>query len=321
LQLNDESEYSTIVGKTEGLFPARYSGRGLIKQEGEIYEFQTASIGSGPNLFKTVQDYCKTLNKKYANQGAKKIPILPDRVTQEFLADYVNEPGSLNIPVGIEKNSLQAHYYPFGSSYVNMILSSGNGTNLFTKSLAEFIATYIAKDVVLFDSIDQIVSNIKGLRFISKENDSESEINSLFDMLLHRNNTYKDMVEKGETPPSFEQKIVVINSLSNLKSKLTSVGNEKLNVILDKGDTKYNVIIIFSELAKNMSSMTFAAWFKKQVNVTCGLWIGSGIRDQTTMQMNKPSDDMYVDHSNEFGFSIINSKHVLVKLLNEMEDE
>lgn len=321
LQLNDDSEYSTIVGKTDGLFPAPYLGRGLIKIGGDIYEFQTASIESGSNLFKSVQDYCKSLSKKYANLGAKKIPVLPERVSSEFLADYINETGSWTIPLGIEKNSLQPHYYPFGSAFINMILSAGNGASLFTRSFAEFVATYVVKDLTLFDSIDKEVNSVHGLRFISKASDCEDEISSLFSLMVQRNNSFKDSVEKGLTPPEFDKKTIVINSLANLKSKLTDEGNEKLSLILEKGDIKYNVMIIISETTKNVSSITYTTWFKKHINVNCGLWIGSGITDQFTLKINKTSNDMYDELSDEFGFSIINGKQVLVKLLNEQEGE
>lgn len=321
LQLNDEGEYSTIVGKTDGLFPAPYLGRGLIKVDGDIYEFQTAGIGSGSNLFKTVQDYCKSLNKKYSSHGAKRIPVLPEKVTSEFLADYIIEAGSWTIPLGIEKSSLQAHYYPFGSSFINMILSAGNGANLFARSFAEFVATYVVKDLILFDSIDQEVNEIVGLRYISKVKDCENEIASLFNLMIQRNNSFKDSVENGQTAPIFEQKTIVINSLSNLKSKLSDEGNEKLNLILEKGEIKYNIMIIISETAKNLSSITYSTWFKKHVNVNCGLWIGSGITDQFTLKINKTSNDMYDELTDEFGFSIINGKQILVKLLNEQEVE
>ncbi|MBS7576458.1 MULTISPECIES: type VII secretion protein EssC [unclassified Enterococcus] len=48
LQMNEMSEYSVIFGKTEGLSPANFIGRGLIKLD-EIYEFQAASIAQTTN--------------------------------------------------------------------------------------------------------------------------------------------------------------------------------------------------------------------------------------------------------------------------------
>ena len=43
LQLNDEAEYATVVGKTDGLLPSKFKGRGLIKTD-SVYEFQTAFL-------------------------------------------------------------------------------------------------------------------------------------------------------------------------------------------------------------------------------------------------------------------------------------
>ena len=41
LQLNDENDYSDVVGNTHGLYPSKIKGRGLVKFK-EIYEFQSA---------------------------------------------------------------------------------------------------------------------------------------------------------------------------------------------------------------------------------------------------------------------------------------
>ena len=57
MQMNDESEYSTIVGKTDGLLPSKFKGRGLVKLDA-IYEFQTAHITKEPVPFKFIQNYC-----------------------------------------------------------------------------------------------------------------------------------------------------------------------------------------------------------------------------------------------------------------------
>ena len=62
LQLNDETDYSTIVGRTEGLYPSKYKGRGLVKIE-ELYEFQTASLVDNGSVFSYIKDHCAELSK------------------------------------------------------------------------------------------------------------------------------------------------------------------------------------------------------------------------------------------------------------------
>ena len=41
LQMNDNTDYSGILGNVNGVYPARIKGRGIIKLD-NVYEFQTA---------------------------------------------------------------------------------------------------------------------------------------------------------------------------------------------------------------------------------------------------------------------------------------
>jgi len=111
LQLNDETDYSSVVGKTDGLFPSKFKGRGLIKRD-ELYEFQLASLTDDEVPFAFIQETCKELAEKWEGETARKIPILPDKVNVEFLSDYVDANKKLNIPVGVEKNPLNSPNVP-----------------------------------------------------------------------------------------------------------------------------------------------------------------------------------------------------------------
>lgn len=321
LQLNDESEYSTILGKTEGLTPARFVGRGLIKIEGELFEFQSASIGSSQNLYKSIQDYCMLLNEKYNYQSARKIPILPEKVTMNFLSSYINNSKLLRIPIGIEKASLQPHYYDFETSYIHLVLSTGNSSSYFAKTFSEFIYSYVIKDVVLFTSNHDEVNDDYSVKMITKVEDTENEISSLFELVRDRNNQYKDCIEKGIQVPIFDHKVIVINSLLELKAKLQKLENDKLDMILEKGESRYNITIIISEMLKNLSGVTVTPWYKKHIIDSNGLWVGSGMGDQFYIKVNKNSFDLDSNLSNDFAYSVSEGKPVIVKVLNEQEVE
>ena len=64
LQLNDEMDYATIVGKTDGLYPAKYKGRGLVKKD-NVYEFQIANVCKDTVPFKFVKAECEKLAEKW----------------------------------------------------------------------------------------------------------------------------------------------------------------------------------------------------------------------------------------------------------------
>lgn len=62
LQLNDATDYSIIVGKTDGLIPSAYKGRGLVAMD-RVYEFQTAYAKDSANLRETIIEFCDGLAK------------------------------------------------------------------------------------------------------------------------------------------------------------------------------------------------------------------------------------------------------------------
>lgn len=321
LQLNDETDYSSVVGKTDGLFPSKFKGRGLIKRD-ELYEFQLASLTDDEVPFAFIQETCKELAEKWEGETARKIPILPDKVNVEFLSDYVDANKKLNIPVGVEKNSLDVHYYPFYASYINMIMSAGLEYQEFVSDLIALVRTATGVNGVVFD-MPKVVDTVSGeMSVYTTAKECEEQIAKLFELVLYRNNTYKEAIENGNRVEEFEHLFVVINSLSMLKAALSDQGKEKLALILEKGTKEYNINIVLAEQVKNISSVSFEKWYKANVSPSDGLWIGNGITEQYQMKANKTTSEMHEDITPEFGFSLIKGKCVKLKLLrNKAEEE
>ena len=84
LQASDDSEYVNILGKTEGLTPNAYEGRGLVKIDGSVLEFQTATITDCLDVVEYIGQFCDSLNKE-SSKKAPEIPILPKHITEELL--------------------------------------------------------------------------------------------------------------------------------------------------------------------------------------------------------------------------------------------
>lgn len=320
LQLNDETDYSSVVGKTDGLFPSKYKGRGLIKRD-ELYEFQLAALTEEDVPFAFIQETCKALAENWSGETARKVPILPDKVNVEFLSDYTDANKKLNIPVGVEKNSLNVHHYPFHASYINMIMSAGAEYQGFVSGLTDLIGTATEINGIVFD-MPKTVGSAKGsMKVYTTAKECEEQVAKLFDLVLYRNNTYKEAIENGDKPENFDHLLVVINSLSLLRSALSDKGKEKLGLILEKGTTEYNINIIVAEQVKNISSVSFEKWYKANVSPSDGLWIGNGITEQYQMKANKTTSEMHEDITPEFGYSLIKGKCVKLKLLNNKAEE
>ncbi|MBQ1187061.1 MAG: type VII secretion protein EssC [Clostridia bacterium] len=320
LQLNDETDYSSVVGKTDGLFPSKYKGRGLIKRD-ELYEFQLAGLCEDDVPFAFIQNACKELAEKWTGETARKVPILPDKVDTEFLSDYIDAGKKLHLPVGVEKNSLNVHYYPFHASYINMVMSSGLEYQEFVSGLIDLTGSATKTNGIVFDMPKVVGGTVGSMSVYTTSKECEEQIAKLFELVLYRNNTYKDALENGEKAEEFENLFVVINSLSMLRTALSDEGQEKLNLILEKGTKEYNINIVIAEQVKNISSVSFEKWYKANVSMSDGLWIGSGITEQYQMKANKTTSEMHEEITPEFGYSLIKGKSVKLKLLNNSEQE
>lgn len=315
LQLTDETDYSGILGKTGGLVPSKFKGRGLCKND-SIYEFQIASSFESENQFAEIRNFCSSLNEKYADQNARKIPVLPDKVDMEFIEPYVKS-GSLKLPVGVETSSLEVNCYDFSKNIISFIQSESDDEHIdFASMLINVISEKAHINTVVFDPLN-LLNHTDKVKSFSSKNDNVSGVDSLFEVILNRHNAIKDAEEQGTDIPKYDLCVYVFESLNALKEILDEQGNEKINLILEKCNDKMNIRFIIAESSKGVSSYNFEKWFKSNVSANDALWIGNGITDQYYLKINKTTPDMNEDISAEYGFAVNKGKAVKIKLIND----
>lgn len=318
LQLNDEAEYSTVVGKTDGLIPSRYKGRGLTRRE-ELYEFQVAMLSkeSLPQVF--IREFCARLREDWQGEGARKVPILPKVVDVAFLKDHLPAKANRGVPVGVERGSLNVHCYPFFDRYITMVTSNGSAYQNFLASLSVLMGSEMSLNGTVFDVLRTIPEDTGALKQISSARDCEEEVDRLFDISVQRNNLYKDSSADRKT--CFEPLMVVINGLGALKGALSETGREKLELILEKGSADYGITVIIGEQASAISSVSFERWYKTHILATEGIWIGNGVTEQYQMKASKTTAEMYEEITAEFGYSFIQGKTTKIKILSAGTEE
>lgn len=321
LQLNDENDYASIVGKTDGLLPSKCKGRGLIKTD-SLYEFQVAHVTKDAVPFAFIRSVCDELHTQWDGGMAKKIPLLPDSVNAEFIADYVDIKKPLRIPIGVEKNSLEVHYYDFGAALANLVLANGSEYLDFVSALAGLLSSSYNADITLFDIPGNLAEEFGSHpAYCGNAMQAEKAIGELFDLTAERNNAYKEAAASGEKAEEFSPKVIVINSLSDLKGTLSSEAGEKLSLILEKGESKYSMSVIIAESVKNLTNFTFEKWYKKHISQTDGIWIGGGITEQYQLKASKTTSEMHDEMGDAFGFSMVKGKPIKIKVLSEKETE
>ena len=318
LQMTDETDYAAILGKTEGLVPSKYKGRGLCKLD-EIYEFQTAFAFNAENQYASIRTYCESLQDKNG-KNAKSIPVLPEKVDIEFISKHVCKK-SLLIPIGVETASLEVNKFDFSKSYISFVQSENREFDAFLSAFSNVTSTVADIDTVLIDPLNNVDNCSSSVKHLVGKKETASAVESLFDIVLERHNMIKDAVESDSGYPDYPMVMYIISSLKDLQEQLTDEQSEKLSLILEKGSTNLHIFIVIAEISKNVSSFNYEKWYVANVSQSDGIWIGNGVADQYYIKLNKTTSEMNDEISALFGYSIVSGKAKKIKLINDESEE
>jgi DNA segregation ATPase FtsK/SpoIIIE, S-DNA-T family len=221
LQLTEKSEYSGIVGRTEGLEPSPVLGRGLLRGNPPL-EFQT-SLPEFENIQmdKLIDDFI-TVSKQKKIDPAIQIPVMPSYINIEDLNKHTDK-----LAIGLSDNDLQPVYLDFVATPIVMVTGdamSGKSTLLVTwikmLNIKEGEQNLI---VYALDSNSMGICELIGLPNVidvSAVQDINPLIDSIKEILDERR---KQLVEvrriKGDTEKlikAWKQIVFVIDKLSEL---------------------------------------------------------------------------------------------------------
>ena len=331
LQMNNADDYSAVVGKTEGLLPEKYIGRGIFHRDKDsLLEFQTARLTSEEPPYSAIRAFCKKLAEKYSEEVAANVPVLPERVTKEFLSAYVKQGDLTKVPIGIEKTTLEISYYNFSASVANLVLAANQEWLEFTNSLAVLVAESCGINTMVLAPSGSSAA-YTGSKKLHVYSDPESCLNAvkyIYSTILQRNNEYKSKLEKGETPLKYEPLFVVIQSISQLQTALERfIPSEdkkeasddtpfnRLKVAIWKCAKEYSMYFVICESIGSLTPFTGEEWYKTHVNANNGIWVGSGISTQFRLNINKKPQGYSSALDSDFGFAVNNAAATLVKFL------
>jgi S-DNA-T family DNA segregation ATPase FtsK/SpoIIIE len=295
-----------------------------------LLEFQVASITKEDPPYNFIREFSKKLSEKYSGRGAISVPVLPEEVTEAFLSPHAQQ-GALNrVPIGVEKATLAIACYNFSANVVNLILSLNQEWQEFTNALAAFIASCCGvKTIILAPTGKTPQSSAQTLQVFNDTDSCVKAASELYNTVLTRNNEYKDRLAEGGAIPVFEPIIVIIQSMSLLKTMLErykptddeikeaddDTPFNRLQTAMWKSDKAYNVHFIVAESLNSLTPFTVENWYKAHIDGNNGLWVGSGISTQYRLNVSKKPQDYSSELESDFGFVVTGATATLVKLL------
>jgi S-DNA-T family DNA segregation ATPase FtsK/SpoIIIE len=332
LQLNNADDYSTVVGKTEGMQPDKMKGRGIFRRDKDsLLEFQVADIAKEDPPYAFIRGFAKNMSEKHSGTGAVSVPVLPEKVTEQFLSQYVRRGDLSCLPVGVEKSTLEISYYDFAASVVNLVLSQNQEWQAFTDTLGALVASHcgVKTKVLAPTGKTSAQSSVDNLQVFNDTDTCVKAVHDIFGVVLSRNNEYKGKLDDGGALPQFEPLFVLIPSMSLLKTMLErykpaeeaekdaddDTPLNRLHLAMAKCRKEYNVCFVVAESLNSLTSLTVEDWYKTHINGNKGIWVGSGIGTQYRLTVNKKPQDYSEELDSNFGFVVSNAAATLVKFL------
>lgn len=312
LQLNDENDYSSILGNVRGTKPSEILGRGLIDL-GSIYEFQTASICEESKVNDTIRATCEELRNK-STFRAKAVPILPSKVTFDFVKDEFD--GLNKVPIGVEKKSLKVSTIDVLRNYTTIL------TTLDIITLKP-----------LLNEIGKEISMVNGIKLLAIDAEEIIESNKIPNCQYSTNidttftelyNEIKGVQEKYQAS-NFDKKsieslpvtVCLIGGIDKFSAKLTPDNKKLFGKMFESGKELGKYCFILADSVDKFKKIEYDDWYRNTVNNTRGIWVGDGIANQFAIKLTKTSKELYEEIGNRFGYVVERGIPTLIKLIEE----
>ena len=299
LQFNDPMDYSSVIPGVRKKEPSKAYGRGLILLD-SIFEFQTAFAYREEKMTDYIKIVCEKLNE-ICDYKAQRIPILPDTVTEGIVAQYL---GNLRtLPVGVEKESLDIATIDLNSKFMYNI--TGEDVTAEPRFLKGFIKNILHTPntkCIIFDTNSVINEVTYENTFYSKDT-CYTAIDQLTDAC-------------NNNDPNTTTIAILIN-INAMLNKLSAIEKGKFTSLITECKEKNNIKFIIVDNIDVIKSINFEAWYKGNVDLAEGIWLGNGIGNQFTLKVTTNSRILRAEVEAGFGYVIRKGKAVLMKLMSD----
>lgn len=293
LQLNNQDDYYSVFEKVGNKRPADIFGRGLIQME-DIYEFQTAQICEPERWnahIKEVNEELKKINKI----SAKPIPILPDIVTYEDVKVELKDLS--NVPIGINKANLAINTYNFRRNLINIITAK----NI---DMAVQFTSGIIEEINQLKNVEVVILDAEGIFQTEKDSLKSNYMNFTLELKNDKNK------EKNV--------LCLIVGLDKFINELDNA-EKGFYEILKRAELLANYNFIIVENVTKLKNHSYDEWYRNYALGDAGIWVGNGITDQYTININLKDKNIINRCGESFGYAVRRENATMVKLLGMKE--
>lgn len=307
LQLNEETGYSAVLGKTGGLVPSAFKGRGLVRMD-RVYEFQTAYPTAQEDALGFLRGLSAALRRESVSR-AKPVPVMPARVTVKTVESHIG--GLHAVPVGILQESLEPALLDVASRGLLPVLANDFGclrpfVQAFCRTLSACGAQVICLDA------QGILDAEPDAPYAYRADGFDETMKGIFEDFVVRHDSYKRAKRLGEELPTPAFQCVVITGMKKLLDGLSTKGGSDLKEMLKRTDPAFRVCFILVDTAVSLRSLWDQEWYRLHMDGCGGIWIGDGFAGQSVLEAYKKP---YESIGDDDGYIVLKGRAARAKLL------
>ncbi len=292
LKLADD-EYMNILPGARRKSLDNILGRGLIDM-GRVLEFQVAKPYEDDSFHYYIKAISKKLQIKYPDR-APSIKILPEIVTVEGLKEKFGN--VRQVPVGIEKNSLEISTFDFVTNKINLVMSSDVYDN------TDFISGLIKN--ITFTNIPTYTYDGKTIL---------NEYNLSCKIYVNSNELVNQMILSYDTAAMF-----VIIDINKFINELSEEMKNKFIKYLDTLNDSSNNLIIFDNLAVTKQLLQDRV-IAKNIDLSSYIWVGRDLSNQFTLKYKTSDKSVRELLENDFAFVVNKEEVSIVKIVSDSKE-
>lgn len=256
LRQNSDDQYREILGKTEGITPEPYCGRGLVRVDGVVCEFQTEMVfEDAENRFEAIQTFCRGLSsvKRTAAQPDLQRPVdLNDRSYKT----EIKQPGTAALHQTPRQWTADLAYSPDSVPVAADIPSGEPITFDFTAKAATVLVYDDAhkrdRDSVL-SAFRRACPNLHPLEGNPEE--VEASIDALWEEMLRRAKEGGEAKRQGLPLPAFKPLYFHLKNPSQLTPNLPDTPRVRLAKLVEKLTPNYRIHFLIEENSEHLDMM------------------------------------------------------------------
>ncbi len=318
LRQNADDQYREIVGKTEGIVPEQFKGRGLVRANGTVCEFQTKLVfEDAENVYEAIQHFCVEVQNKWkrtkVEDGKEQIEEKDGRISddvkgtartkeKEFLKDI---PCKLEaVPIGRSDQD--------GEMVVFDITERASCILIYDDA-------HVEQKLAILETIKQALPEKNNLYELNGEVAVVSDkIESLWDIMKERGKEGMAAKEAGKPIPDFAPILVVVDAPVEITEQMDENTRAHLVSMIIKLTPAYHMYFVVCENQNNVPELMQGKCLSLLFPVKDGLLLSS---DRSTHVLFDESIEFQSSVRPPYGYIIRNGKSVAVKIMERGWDD